>query len=241
MAERLFKLNGESRELEDLRDALHEGAAIVERVEEYYYLRLQMDSEQTDVDALAAARENLKEINALFLIRDSEFRRVTIAGVSKVDPETGKIITAIFFSGDCQMQSANRGSLLVGTSPRPRQRTFAEQAFQLSLTNKALRVALQTFEAVGDQWPGLYKVFETVKKANAGEIPSATNREIDAFRATANNYGDDPTSRHGYDAKKAIEPRMTIEQARALVQKILNTWIKNLVDSNDQSEAKLRN
>jgi hypothetical protein len=72
-------------------------------------------------------------------------------------------------------------------------------------------------------------MFETIQNANDGKIPGATRNEIGYFTNTANNPGDDPTSRPGFHPDEAREPRMTIAQGRALIQKILDAWIKELI------------
>jgi hypothetical protein len=114
-----------------------------------------------------------------------------------------------------------------------RQSTFEEQALRIAKKNEIVREAFRTHISVKPTWPALYRVFETIKQANNGKIPTAwaTEREIDDFKQTANNPDDDPTSRHGFIPGKAVYPRMTIAQGHVLIQKIFIPWVNALISA----------
>src|ERR1700738_2177703 len=95
MGEQLFRLNGEPWDLQELAYCFQEGSATVQKVEDFFYLRLETDSEKTDEEARAAGETALTRMNAICLVRDERFRPPRIAGVSRRDPVTGKIVTII--------------------------------------------------------------------------------------------------------------------------------------------------
>ena len=236
MGEQLFRLNGEPWDLEELAYCFQEGPATVQKVEDFFYLRLETDSEKTDEEARAAGETALTRMNAICLVRDERFRPPRIAGVSRRDPVTGKIGTTISLQCHIQVRAGLRATATVleaDGSVRPRQPTFGEKAFQICLSNEALREALRTYGTVEHEWAGLYTVLETVEKANKGKIPRtwATKGEITAFKKTAGHYSaSGPASRHGFDAsKKHVKAEITISQARALIQKVLQAWIDELI------------
>jgi len=235
MGEQLFRLNGEPWDLQELAYCFQEGSATVQKVEDFFYLRLETDSEKTDEEARAAGETALTRMNAICLVRDERFRPPRIAGVSRRDPATRKIGTTISLQCNMQFRAGIRATLTVleadGTV-RPRQPTFGEKAFQICLSNEALREALRTYVNVEHDWADLYTVFETVEAANNGNIPAswATRREIRDFTSTANSYhAVGPGARHGFGASEIMEARMTLSQARALIQKLLQAWIDELI------------
>ncbi len=114
---------------------------------------------------------------------------------------------------------------------QPRQTTFAEHAFRLSSNNESLSVALETYRTVGDSWAGLYSVLDTIQSV-VGKIPTkwATAREVSDFTGTANSYHAIGTAaRHGLGKSQPMTAKMSIQQARALIQKILRAWIESLI------------
>jgi hypothetical protein len=110
---------------------------------------------------------------------------------------------------------------------RPRQKMFGEKAIIAASTNEALREALRTYASAEHDWPALYIVFETIEKANNGKIPRswATKDKVTDFTRTASRQ------RHGFGAFPQEKPRITVAQARSLVQKIFRAWIDHLIAS----------
>jgi hypothetical protein len=235
MDEQLFRLNGETWDLEELAYCFQEGPATVKKIEDFFYLGLEIESGRSDEEVRAAGEIALTRMNAICLVRDERFRPPRIDGVSRRDPVTGKIGTIISLQCHMQFRAGVRATLTVleadGTVP-PRQPTFGERAFQICLSNEVLREALRTYGTVDHDWGGLYTVLETVKRANKGQIPSswATNREIEDFDSTACSYpAIGPASRHGFGRPGIEKARITINQARALTQKVLQAWIDELI------------
>lgn len=238
VSERFFRLNGEKWDLEELAYAFEEGPETVKKIEEFHYLRIETDSEKTDEEARAAGDTALTRMNAICLVRDERFRPGTIAGIARKDPVTGKMGGTII-NLECRIgiRAGLRATLTVlepDGSIRPRQPTFGEHAFRIAKENDALREALRTYGCVQHDWRGLYTVLEAVKRANQGRIPAAwaSDREIEDFESTANSYQAlGPDSRHGFGRPGVPSARTTISQARALVQKILQAWINDLIAS----------
>lgn len=239
MGEPLLRLDGDKWDLEEMAYSFQEGQAKVKKSDDFFYLsldELKSDSGKSDAEILATAENALKAMNAICLVRDERFRAPRIAGIARRDPVTGKIGgTSISLQGRVEIRGRARATLAVTESDgtvRPRQPTFGETAFQIGLTNEALREALRTYGTVEHIWSGLSNVLETIEKANKGKIPRtwANKGEIKAFKVTAENYSaSGPLSRHGFDAsKKHVKAEMTISQGRALVQKVLQAWMKEL-------------
>jgi hypothetical protein len=188
MSERLFRLNSESpRDLEELAYSFEEGPATVKKIDDFYYLILEFDSEKPDAEAIEEAGAKLVQMSGICLVQNERFRPPTVAGVARRDPVTGKIIEESLYiqlRGIISTTAVGRPTLIGadGTIP-PRQPTFAEQAFRIVKTNASLREALHTYVTVDHTWPGLYRVLKTIEKANKGRIPGAwaTEREINDF------------------------------------------------------------
>jgi hypothetical protein len=243
MVEHLFRLNAEKWDLEEMAFVFEEGPATVKKIDDFYYLRLESDSVKTDDEARSAGEVALTRMNAICAVRDERFRRPTIAGISRRDPVTGKIGTIINLECRIGVRAGLRPTLTVlgsdGTVP-PRQPTFAEKAFQLAESNDALREVLRTYGTIEHDWRGLYTVYDGVKAANNGNIPRtwATRNEVTAFTSTANSYhAVGPAARHGFGASETVEARMTLSQARALIQKVLGAWINQLIAEDAMNTA----
>ena len=234
MGEQLFRLKGEEGDLEELAYCFEAGNATVKKFDDFHYLVLQTDGATSDDELRAAGEAALKRMNAICLVRDGRFRFPSISGLSRRDPATGKISTVVNAQCHIQVRSGVRAKLTLfnpdGTS-RPRQPTFGEQAYRVAETNEALREALRTYGAIDQDWRGLYTVFETIEAAK-GKIPSAwaTKGEISDFTGTANSYcAVGPDARHGFGASEPMVPKMTVAQARALIQKLLQAWVDELI------------
>jgi hypothetical protein len=200
-----------------------------------FYLCLELDAGRSEEEIRAGGETALNRINAISLVRDERFRPPKISGITRRDPITGKIITTVNLRGRVELRGRGRGTLTVGESDgtvRPRQPTFEERALEICSKNEALRETLRIYGAVEHDWKGLYPVLEAIKKANNGKIPTswATKKEVSDFNATANSpLAVGPDSRHGFGFPGIEKPRMTIRQARALVQKVLHAWIAELI------------
>jgi hypothetical protein len=225
MNEPLFRLDGETWDLEEMACSFQEGHATVKKSDDFFYLsldELKSDSAKLEEEIRAAGENALNAMNAICLVRDERFRAPRIAGIARRDPVTGKIGgTSISLQGRVEIKVRARGTLTVTESDgtlRPRQPTLGERAFQICSANDALREALRTYTTVERNWSGLSNVLETIKKANKGKIQKtwATKREIKAFKVTAQNYSaSGPWSRHGFDAsKKGVKAEMTISLSR---------------------------
>jgi hypothetical protein len=235
MDEQLFRLSGENWDLEELVFSFQAGPATVKKIEEIFYLCLELESGRSEEEIRVGGETALNRMNAICLVRDERFRSPRITGITRRDPITGKIITTVNLQGRVEARARCRATLTVGESDgtiRPRQPTFGERALEICSTNEALRETLRTYGTVEHDWKGLYTVLEAIEKANNGKIPTtwATKGEVTDFNKTANSPAAlGPESRHGFGYPGIKEPAMTISQARALVQKVLHAWIAELI------------
>jgi hypothetical protein len=242
--EQLFRLNGETWDLEELAIAFPKGSVTVKKIGDFFYLGVEMESGQSDEEIRSSGENALNRMNAICLVRDERFRPPTIAGVTYRDPVTGEIGGTII-NARCNMQvgfgmRATAIVLEADGTVRPPQATFGESAFRLCSTNEALRETLRTYGTVERDWRGLYTVFESIEVANNGNIPPswASRREITDFTCTANSYhAVGPAARHGFGASEVVEARMTLSQARALIQKLLQAWIDELIAADTGKSA----
>ena len=236
MIEQLFKLTGETRDLEEMAQSFQEGPATVKKIDEFFYLNLEMESHKSDEQAISEGEFALERMNAICLVKDERFRTPRINGITRRDPVTGKIgPTIVYLQCHMQVRAGMRGTLTVTEADgtiRPRQPTFGEKVLNIALANEALRETLRTYGTVQHDWCGLYTVLETIEKGNGGKIPRAwaTKREVDDFTSTACSYDAvGPGARHGFGAGQKMAPRVTLGQARALIRKLLRAWMDELI------------
>ena len=80
--ERLFRLEGEAFDLDDLVDLFHAGGVKIIFHDEAHYLSMEMPTELDDEVALTIAEDKLATITGLALVRIGNHHRARIAGVS---------------------------------------------------------------------------------------------------------------------------------------------------------------
>jgi hypothetical protein len=242
MIKQLFLLQGESSDLEEMAHQFQEGAATVTKIDDQFYLELTMEPAKSDQETLAEGEKVFNRVKAICLIQSEAFRPPRISGIARRNPISGKLESNVYIKAQGLVSTSGCGRPTVlgsGQTISPRQPSFGEKALKIALVNVALREALRTYATVKHDWRGLYVVFETIEAAR-GNIPNSwtTKREISDFTGTACSYeAVGPAARHGFGASQKMAPRMTLSQARALIQKLLRAWMDELI-AQDSSEAK---
>src|SRR5437667_3815126 len=93
---RLFKIEGETFDLQDLAEMFSTGDRTIFLHDESYYLSVEMADGLEDEQAQAIAEDELATVNGLALVVIQNYRPVKVSGVSKSDPATGKISTSVY-------------------------------------------------------------------------------------------------------------------------------------------------
>ena len=233
--ERIFRLKkGDPFDLDALVELF---PAIVKNKESDYYLQLSSSDETPDNEALDAAKDELDQINAIAALHyGGNHRRITIDGITRKDPVTGKLITAVML--ECHIEGRARtrakvtvrlvkdGVEIIAPTPVP---TFGETARRLASENGFLAKALKRFGKEGDTFIDLYKVWEYIKKGSDGQKGIvrkgwASKYEVSRFTGTAQD------DRHvEKPSADMVAPKMTLPEARAFILKLLDAWGKGLV------------
>ena len=112
MDEQLLRLSGENWDLDELACSFQVGPATVKKIEEAFYLPLEMESGISDEEFRARGETALNRMNAICLVRDERFRSPRISGVTRRDPITGKILeTIVYLQGRAEFTGRVRASL----------------------------------------------------------------------------------------------------------------------------------
>jgi hypothetical protein len=229
--ERTYRLKGDPFDLDALVELF---PTIVQNKESTHYLQFSSPDEMRDKEALEVAKDELDQMNAILTLQHGSHRRITIDGITRKDPETGKFITVVRLEGGVEARARSRGELTVRrlkdgveiTAPIPAP-TSGETALKLASQNKFLAKALKHFGKEGHTLIGLYNVWEQIKKGNDGQKGVirkgwASKYEVSRFTGTAQE------DRHGEKPANMTAPEMTLPEARAFVLKLLDAWGKEL-------------
>jgi hypothetical protein len=83
-----FKLDGEQWDLEELALAFQKGTAAVKKIDDGFYLSLEMEAGRRDEDVIADGKAALNRMNAICLVQDERFRPPRVKGITRRDPAT---------------------------------------------------------------------------------------------------------------------------------------------------------
>jgi len=238
---RLFMLQGEPFDLQDLAELFSTGPRTVTRHDEHYYLSVEMQDNLEDEQAIALAEDELTTINGLALVTVDDYRRVRITGVSALDPTTGKLIPPLRVKVSDGIRARDSFSGAINGNPQEPQVTQGspgETILALAANNNELKDALFLYGTVDHNWRGLYMVLDAIQKGAGGRrkfyakpwANKAKKKAIEAFKGTSNSYdafGAD--ARHGPIEKQVVKkPTIGLSEARQLIRNLLNGWITEL-------------
>jgi hypothetical protein len=232
MDEQLFTLSGENWDLQELAFSFRDGPATVKKIEDVFYLCLEMETGRSEEEIHAAGETTLKQINGIRLARNEGFRPLKICGITRLDPITGKIETCVKYQGPAELRARGRGTLTVGESDGTENKGPTEDQTALRLAGKCeplRRTQIFYGSLKQHDWVNLYKVLEAMEDGNGGEAGLVAKHfvphgEIKKFKETAQIY------RHGSNAKGTAKPKMTWEQAQAMFRKLFQGWTQELKD-----------
>lgn len=242
--EQLFQLSGDHFDIEELARLFPTGSATVKKIEEHYYLELpEWASPIGDSEALEAGKVALSRLNGIALLELGNLQPPKIHGITKRDPITGELVTAICATvhvvgrgkahTNLHLVKEVDGELVeVGKSP-----SFGELVLKMTDTNKYLETALFLYGRVEHDWRGLYMVLDTIKTFYRDEeqllkqdFVTKYKGDIKNFKRHANNYGAlGAEARHGLLDLELPPEKMTLAQARELIRNILGDWVEKLM------------
>lgn len=237
--ERLFRVEGETFDLENLVELFHTGTRRVIVHDGTHYLSLQMPAELDDEGALIVAEDELAIMTGLAFLLVRNHHPVRIAGVSTLDRVTGKIRTTVYGKGTASARGRLRGKGIVINSdgtvdepPTPRE-SPGDVILELATGNEPLQRALFLYGRLSHDWRSLYMILEAIEDGNGGERGLVqkpwASEQAKNFKTTANSYKALGTeARHGTTSKGVESPRLTLPEARKFIREILNSWIEDL-------------
>jgi hypothetical protein len=237
--EQMFKLRGDSMDLDDFARLFRKGPATIKKIEGDYYLHLtEWEPLPDDNEALDAARVALARMNGIALWEFGNIHPPKIAGITTVDSATGKLITAVHFGGCAQLRSRNAGTLnvtLEGKTVIEQPPTRGEALLMLAETRETVERLLYLYGTLEHDWRGLYMVLEVIEDDLGGQKKLLAKRfpggeKLKLFKRTANAYKAlGAAARHATTSFAAPKEKMMLKEARALIRSLIDAWIKEFL------------
>jgi hypothetical protein len=232
------KLKGHAFDLEELSDHFRSPERNVRKDDDgHYHLR------SSDFDLMAdseAVRERALELVEL-MNRAAKFHAgngyqpVEVDVVAWIDEDGNRMqtVTSSVQIGGRSRVSVKPTVITEGESAdAPHPPSEVESMFALAERDARVADALRYFD--GDDWVNLYKAWEVVRDAAGGEHillrnSWTTKKAKNRFTQTAQSrkaLGDE--ARHASEKYEAPKNPMTLDEARAFVKSMMETWVKTL-------------
>ncbi len=235
----LFRLEGQTSDLEELRSQFPDGDPRVFKEGDFFYLEAALASgvEPVAPEAVSAAEAVLARMNGVMLLQNGLYQPVRVHGASYRGAVSGTLRTRASMQAAGEVRAFGAATANVvradGTVERP---AAGPTAGQLALGEMASSVALSDaffiYGAVPHDWRGLSMVWDAIahgqgKPKAAEEAFSGHLRRIKDFTATANSYkAIGLAARHGPDKAGVEKPRMELAEAQELIRDLLNAWLE---------------
>jgi hypothetical protein len=227
----MFRLKGEPFDLEALVELF---PGVVLKKKTGHYVQLSSCDEMPDTEALQHASDELAQMNGIAGLHHGNHRRITIDGITRTDPVTGEFTTALLPQCRIEGRALTRGKVTVRlikdgiqiTAPTPVP-TFGEKARKIANKNGPFSKALKYLGNEGDTFPGLYKVWEYIKKGNGG-LNGIVRKGWDSRYEIGRFTGSAQEDRHGEKRSDMTAPEMTLPEAQAFIRKLIVVWGKEL-------------
>ena len=225
----LAELRGHENDLTELAAHSVEGRWEIGKPEDKWWLTDAELNQTTDAHAaLGTARDRIALLNGCALLFGTGYEPVTVSRILRRSPD-GKHEQFISPEG---IASTVRFSIPSDTDESGA--TKLQRIEVLADEDAELERALSLFGGLPITWRNLYIILEIIEDAFGGEKklcaqPWAPPR-LKEFKAVANNYrAIGVEARHGSTGPKfqKLSSTMQIDQARELVRKALDAWIKS--------------
>jgi hypothetical protein len=202
---------------------------VVKHADQYRLSDESLDDVDDATHARAALRRTLIRINALAHLQWEDDYVEVRAGVLGRPGDAGGIdfYESVTISGGGRISVEGVAAGPEGqVMPKPPSPLPAK--LQLAVTDSNVDDALYFLQRLDPDWHELYKAYEIVRDdANPPERRGwASEREITRFRRTANHQ--DAAGRGARHARLAAEPPsdpMTLDDARALIRRVVSAWV----------------
>lgn len=234
MSDWSVRLKGHPFDLEDLSAQLRSTAINITAEDGSFYLRSEEFDSLADATKIwLRAGELLERINGAAKIRSPGYQAVEADCVIHVD-EAGRHQSAVFAAGTARARARMSAAAFV-TSDGP----IAGQDEHPSELNQWLGLlgstsvdkALRMYGSRDASWDNLFKIYEVVEQdVGSRKIVEggwASGHELERFSRTANSVdvvGDD--ARHGRRMGDPPKKPMSLGEAQALVNRILQGWLE---------------
>jgi hypothetical protein len=227
-------LAGDSTDLEMLADALDEPELRVLRCGEGFVLQSSRFEVMTDASMVREEAERIAEslTGAASLHLDSP-RPITVGGAFREDGPRKDIYVFVENAAAATARALPPTIALSSPSGPTQVQRPADPIVPLvkkALSDPNVAKVLRLRDSANLSWVELYRVFEVVEGSIApASIDSrgwATKSELRLFKHTANSVaaaGDE--ARHGSEATQPPKDPMSIDEARALIDRIIRSWL----------------
>jgi hypothetical protein len=235
----LVRLGGDRLDLVELPKLLHESVVAVREDRDGFYLQSPELEPLNDATAVRQRAIALVEgINGIGRVMIGNFKPVGVAHVIRVGEGKPNVITVEITEG-IEMRSKLTAVSLTSEGEEIRDTNAAPASFkrgpaadwlERSLSDEAVAKVLRLLVRRPTTWIDLSKVFEIVQSTAGGAIQTAgwaSRAEVDRFTHTANSVtvlGD--AARHGHDKVRPPASPMTLQDADALIRKVVRNWLQ---------------
>lgn len=227
-------LRGHDFDLQDLADLFPTGDTRVVRDGDGYYLTsIEIDHAPEGVPFYEIAQVVLQRVNGLGRAKNPSFRPVTVSGRYQDEDQTHHVVSA----DSIEVRSRVSAVAVVMNSDGVRVRQpppVGPQHASLAATNNEVAEALIIMgQGVRLGWAEMYKVYEIVRDnarpSTIADVGWASSAECKAFGAAANRPDvSGPNARHARMSGGPPQHRMTEEEGRHFISKIVTAWLGSL-------------
>lgn len=217
-------------DLERLAEAFTEAPVTIAKDGERYRLHDESLGDSDDADSVRAAlRRTLMRINAvarLQLGNDHDDVRLGPLGSAN----DGGVVTWHDSGTLVSRARSSAKATIVGPAGEiiPPPPSLLPVQLQLATSDPTVDDALYFLQRADPDWVELYKAYEIVR-ADVGKIEDhswASKRELSRFTGTANHpNAAGRTARHARMSTPALPDPMTLQDARALIRRVVRAWI----------------
>jgi len=188
--------------------------------------------------AIEAAEELLSKLNGIAHAQYRNHENVTIGSVGSQETSESPIDRYILVSPvTARMRMGTPTITIGGVVPLALEKSMGDLFLEAADNNKEFDRAIYLYGCLPHDWRGLYMVLEAAEDGNGGEaglinMKWVPDGAIKKFKATANSFKAlRMHARHGSVKTGISEPTQTIEEARAMIKMLVESWGKELSSS----------
>jgi|WetSurMetagenome_2_1015567.scaffolds.fasta_scaffold00675_15 hypothetical protein len=219
------KLKGHKFDLEQASEYFNTNLFSICEIGNEYYISSDAFNDLIDTNIIISlAAPYIEKANAILKLKLHDYKPIELDNFFLLEDENGtkKI-------GTMQVTISGRSFVTIEKNPSEHEREIHKKQTE-NLLNNSVASEIFHFYSKPTSWINLYKIFEIIKD-NIGEkkiIGFLTRPEINRFTGTAQSkaqIGDE--ARHASDKYKGHSQPMTIQEADALIKRLIINWIEN--------------